>query len=213
MVSDWKMSSPYSVVLWLLISLFSKCGVNEWSLHQRPWRVAKSPELLWKSLRSCFTSVDWVCLCVHILCMYFILLANLLTPDGEQWVSRFYFLPDSILIDRHATPPQSLQGTNGTLTPPALSYLGSRPNNCLCRIRDPVNTNKTQDGLGKLNKQSNLSRCEGQQYGSTATTICRELPHDRLKARLGLRITCKVCRGHFIQHLSRNHFNQSYSPR
>lgn len=44
--------------------------------------------------------------------MYFILLApaNLLTPDGKQWVSRLYFLLDLILIDRYAALPLSLAG-------------------------------------------------------------------------------------------------------
>lgn len=53
------------------------------------------------------------------LCIYLILLActNLLTPDGEQWVSRLYFLLDSILIDRYATLPQTLQDKNGKPQP------------------------------------------------------------------------------------------------
>ena len=52
--------------------------------------------------------------------MYFIVLApvNLLTPDGEQWVSRLYFLLDLILIDRYATLPHSLQGKKKKKLPP-----------------------------------------------------------------------------------------------
>lgn len=70
------------------------------------------------------------CVCV---CMCFILLApaNLLTPDGEQWVSRLYFLLDLILIDRCATLPHSLQGKKRKTAPlhhhpsptPTLSYV------------------------------------------------------------------------------------------
>lgn len=81
-------------------------------------------------------TLQQACVCVRAcfnvcLCMYFIVLApaNLLTPDGEQWVSRLYFLLDLILIDRYTTLPHSSQGkkrlnktapTNRHL-PPALS--------------------------------------------------------------------------------------------
>lgn len=103
---------------WSLIHHLCKRDVNEWSMCWRPWSSANSPGSSTAALKKPVILEHFnrlsVCECVFVcasaylcvcLCMYFILLApaNLLTPDGEQWVSRFYFLLDSILIDRHAT--------------------------------------------------------------------------------------------------------------
>lgn len=114
--------------LWPLIIPSCKWDVNEWSVCQRPWSAANSPGVprqLWKKkgLWSWDTSIG-LCVCAYLgvcLCMYFILLApaNPLTPDGEQWVSRLYFLLDLILIDQYASLPHSLHGRNGRLPPPS----------------------------------------------------------------------------------------------
>lgn len=82
----------------------------------------------------------WLLHCLH---MYSMLLSPdyLQITDGEQWVSRLYFLLDLILIDLPATPPHSWQGMMIQMEDCflVLVYLGFPPENSLCSIQGVVN--------------------------------------------------------------------------
>lgn len=68
---------------------------------------------LWQfSQRSLFV---FECISGFASCVILLPAPNLLSSSGEQRVSRFYFLLDSILIDRGATLRRSSQGKNGKL--------------------------------------------------------------------------------------------------
>lgn len=83
---------------------------------------------------------------------------NLLSSSGEQGVSRFYFLLNSILIDWCVCLRQSLQGKNWKLLPHIHLCIISEYNSCLCRIQrlcEWHEMNKTQDIKAKPKNRRN----------------------------------------------------------